>query len=526
MAMQTANQARRVIAYDSATDGKVFNLDKPAADNAAMCDYWDQTDAIIAGVKGLMAKPTVFLPKFPNESKKDWEFRQSLSKLTNVFRDIVEDLASRPFEAPVTIKSGTLPADFDDLLNNIDGSGNNITAFSADTFFNGITSAIDWIFIDYPNVASNGKVRSVADEKAAGIRPYWTHVRGRNMLEIKSAIGANGIERLEYARILEPVGDEIYVRIIKLDPANVVTWELWKALPLQGSGRNIQREFILDSAGIMGIDVIPLVPFMTGRRKGRSWVFDPALRDASDLQLNVFRNETNLEYAKVMTAYPMLSGNGVKPAMAADGKTVLPVPVGPGAALYAPPDGAGHAGSWSFIEIAATSLEFLRKDIGETITQLRELGRQPLTSQSGNLTVITTAVAAKKGNSAVQAWAGSLAMAIAAALVITGKWKNVEVKPEVQVFTDFDVDGSGGDELTSLRESRKMGDLSQETLWNEYQRRNVLSAEFDPDKERERLLAETPVDPGDGENEEPDGGGDPDATKTGEKPPIPVKQAA
>lgn len=520
--MQIANEARRVIAYDSAADAKVFNLDKPASDNVAMCEYWDQTDAIIAGVKGLMAKPSVYLPKFPNESRKDWEFRQSLSKLTNVFRDIVEDLASRPFEAPVTVKNNTLPAEFDELLTNIDGSGNNLTSFAADTFFNGITSAVEWIFVDYPNVAAtNGRVRSVADEKAAGIRPYWTHVRGRNMLEIRSTIGTNGIEHLTYCRILEPQGDDIFVRIIQRDDAGAVTWELWKAKPLQGSGRNIQREFILDSAGIMGIDVIPLVPFITGRRKGRSWVFDPALRDASDLQLNVFRNETNLEYAKVMTAYPMLSGNGVKPQVDAGGK-IMPVPVGPGAALYAPPDGAGHAGSWSFIEIAATSLEFLRKDIGETITQLRELGRQPLTSQSGNLTVITTAVAAKKGNSAVQAWAGGLAMALAAALVITGKWKNAEVKPEVNVFTDFDVDGSGGDELTSLRESRKMGDLSQETLWNEYKRRNVLSAEFDPEEERARLLAETPVDPGDGENEEPGGGNPDDETGKG-KPADPAK---
>jgi hypothetical protein len=244
--------------------------------------------------------------------------------------------------------------------------------------------------------------------------------------------------------------------------------------------------------GVISIGIIPMVPMTTGRRIGRTWQFLPMLRDAADLQIELFQDESGLKNIKALSAFPILVGVGVKPTTVGTGKNakVLPVKTGPNTVMYAPADGAGKSGDWKFIQPDAALMTFLASEVKDTIAQLRELGRNPLTAQSAGVTVINSAVAANKTNSAVQLAAMSLKNALENALVITGMWLNIpqsEYDPEVFVFTDFDVMGSLED-LKELREVRKNGDISRETLWHEMVRRGLLSGEFDADKEIDKIL--------------------------------------
>ena len=136
------------------------------------------------------------------------------------------------------------------------------------------------------------------------------------------------------------------------------------------------------------------------------------------------------------------------------------------------------------------------RDRQETIRQLRELGRQPLTAQSGNLTTVTTQVAAGKSKSAVRQWAILLKDALENAMLLTCKWLGIDpatYDPDVSVYIEFDefLDGKDLDTLNTAREKR---DISQLTYWDELQRRNVLSPDFKADLEAQRLLDEIPGD--------------------------------
>ena len=130
---------------------------------------------------------------------------------------------------------------------------------------------------------------------------------------------------------------------------------------------------------------------------------------------------------------------------------------------------------------------FMSSQIEKAQQQLRELGRQPLTSQSGNLTVVTTIVAGSKAKSAVKMWAGALKDALENAFVITGMWMGIQYDPSITVFTEFDdfIDGKNLEDLLSMYTA---GVISMETLWYEYKRRGVLSTEFDAAAERLKLL--------------------------------------
>ena len=464
-----------------------------------MLPYWDLTDAIVDGIDALRLAGETFLPRFVDEPDKRYQFRLKMTKMTNIYHDSIESLAAKPFERDITLieddEKKPIPDLIEEFIEDVDGAGNNISVFCSQTFFDGINSAIGWIFVDYPPLDPN--VISVAD--AAGRRPYWSHVLARNVLWVKSKI-INSDEVFTYMKIYEP-GDVDHIREFERQADGTVTWKLYEKTNTVNP--ETKTAFIVIDEGVVTIGVIPLVPFVTGRRAGRSWKLLPPMRDAADLQKELYLQESGLKFVKNLAAYPMLSGNGVKPEKNADG-SVKELAVGPGVVLYAPVDSNGNTGSWTYVEPGSESLKFLADDVKETQQQLRELARQPLTAQSDNLTVVTASTAAGKSGSAVRAWAMGLKDAIENALVITCKYENIAktmYDPEVSVYTDFD-DWLATADLADLATARENGDISQLTYWEELQRRKVLSSTFTAKREIERLLKELPGDGPDMEDDE------------------------
>lgn len=496
----------RLVAFDSGEPIEIIKKEdalRRSPASAWMLDYWDQTDDIVEGFAAVKAQGKKYLPKFEGEPDDSFKNRLEATKFTNIYRDTVEGLASKPFEEQVTLVDGdeiNIPEQISELQDDVDGAGNNLTVFASHVFFNGINSAIDWIFVDYPKRDPN--IKTMEQMRKAGIRPFWSHVLGRNVLDARSKVIA-GNEELVYIKILEP-GTPDAIRIFERNDNGIVTWSLYQQIT-DNKSREFQNFELIDN-GIITIGVIPIVPFITGRRDGRSYKIFPPMRDAADLQIELYQQESALKFAKIMTAYPMLSGTGVAPEKDADGKPKR-IPVGPGKVLYAPVGPDGKAGSWSYVEPSAQSLTFLASDVKDTIQQLRELGRQPLTAQSGNLTVITTAVAAGKAKSAVGAWGLMLKDALENAFVLSCKWlgiKPTDYEPQVYVYDDYDTFMEGNSDLEHLRSMRATGDLSQDTLWQETKRRRVLSAEFDPEQEKQKLLEEMAGGSGlDGEGNNP-----------------------
>lgn len=471
---------------------------KRSTDSAAMIDYWNKTDAIVDGEDAVKAMHSVFLPKFAHEETEDYQVRESLIKFTNVYRDIVENLATKPFEEDVTLQEQAgdaatkPPVEIEDFIKDVDGAGNNITSFGATTFFNGINSAIDWIFVDFPTEQDTAHIRTVADAKASGIRPYWSHVLGRNVLEARVKV-VNGKEMLVYCRIFEPGNGPVpdHVRVFERNVDGVVVWRLYVKTDQIQIGSNTQ--FKLEAGGVVSINVIPMIPFITGRRDGRTFRVWPAMKDAADLQAQLYQQESGLKFIKTMAGYPMLAANGIQPEKNADGSTKS-LRASPMRVLYSKADAAGNVGTWGFVQPDAAILKFLADDVKDTIQQLRELGRQPLTAQSGNLTVITTAVAASKAKSAVGAWAHRLADALNMAIEYTCLWINLSgYKPQVHVFNEFDDFTDAIADIPALQQARTARDISRNTFTKELQRRKVLSAQFDADADLAELLEETPT---------------------------------
>lgn len=492
-----------------------------SSDYKAMVPHWAMITTILGGTLSMRAAKEKYLPRFPNETLQDYDDRLSSAKFTNIFSDIIENLASRPFTVPVKLEDPA-PLQIKQLEADIDAQGNSLHVFAANTFYNGIGYGLDWILVDYTSNVPENATRAV--EKEIGARPYWVRIPAENVIAVYSDM-VDGTEQIIHARILET--DTIRegfqevarqrVRVLNREPLGggqyaQPTVQLWE---LKVNAGGLEEWMPLSEPIVLTVPIITLVPFICGRRKGTSWRIDPPMKNAAELQIEHFQQESGLKYARNLTAFPMLAGNGVSPPLDGKGQPAV-LKVGPKSVLYAPPSGDGSHGTWSFIEPNASSLQFLASEVKETAKELREIGRQPLTAQSGNLTVVTTAFAAEKGNSAISAWVFLLKDALELALYYTSLWLGSTDEAKVVIDTDFDLSIGEDDGFKELIDLRKNGDLSRDTLWAEAQRRGRLSSNFDPDEEEERLLEEMPgendsdleamlpddsANPPDGENE-------------------------
>jgi len=175
----------------------------------------------------------------------------------------------------------------------------------------------------------------------------------------------------------------------------------------------------------------------------------------------------------------MLAGDGVT---LTEGEVIR---IGPHRVLTAPPTSDGTIPSWHWIEPQAASLTFLQADLEKLRTEMRDLGMQPLAT--ANLTVVTTANVSMKAHSAVQAWALGLKDALERAWRITCDWLNRTDYPTVTVHTDFGVDFEAGTEVAGLLTAESQGVISKRTVQDEFKRRGILSDDFDPDEEEQRL---------------------------------------
>lgn len=478
-----------------------------SSDYQKMEPYWKMVETILGGTAAMREAGEKYLPKFPHEAKSDYEIRRRTAKFTNIFADIVDTLASKPFEKEVSVKDA---GPVEPFLEDIDGQGNHIHVWSANAFHAGVADAFTWLFVDYTRDVPPGA--TVAQERAIGARPYWIHLPACRVKAVYSeTIG--GKETIVHARIEENSrerdgwGEREIERVRVIDrevtrkddgtaiSAGQPVWSLYEERKNKATN---EEEWVLIGQGQYTIEYIPLFAFVTGKREGNSWVVRPPLQSAAYLQIEHYQQESELKHARQMSAFPMLAGNGVTPPVGDDGKPVA-APIGPMSVLYAPPDGDGNSGEWTFIEPSATSLEFLSREVDKTEAQLRELGRQPLTSQSGNITTITAAFAGDKAHTVIEAWALNFKDFLENGLKATADWIKSKIEPVVDINTDFALALKEDTGMDNVDAARERGDISHETWFDEAKRRGIIGPNITFEDERERILAEMPGDPTDGE---------------------------
>ena len=468
-----------------------------------MAPYWQEVAAIRGGKDAMRAAAVQFLPKFPHESAESYAYRVKVCRFTDIFSDIVDNLASRPFEKDVEVvvqENDAVDTVFADYSEDVDGGNNHLNTFASDLFKGAMTNAIEWVVIDYHKVPEGA---TLADVKDMGARPYWLRVQADAVLmAIQSMV--RGRQELTYFKFLESVTVEQdgetklvdQVRIFKrahveADVFGEPEYELWRATGTIGTA----DEFELVDSGKFSVPVIPAVPLSLGKIEDNQFLVRPPLRNLADLQVEYFQEENNLKSIKTFTAFPMYVAVGLDQPVGEDGQPV-PAAVGPSACLFTGTVQKDEvAPDFKIIEPAGNSLSYLSGELAALEKLMRELGRMPLVAGTAGITQVAAAFASKKASSALQEWAMRLKDALEKCLAITAMWmgyKSEVISPEVSIFTDFSIELSDAEAPRILLDTYKEGVISRFVLRDELKRRGILSPNYNPEIDDEKLLDEVP----------------------------------
>lgn len=457
------------------------NPSTPSLAYEALADNWAMVSTILAGPIKVKAAGEKYLFKTPAEQRDEYARRKRSAPWRPEFEEILRAIVGKPFSKPVVVVD--FPTKWvEDLSYDIDGRGNNLHTFAKGVFTGGVALGLHGILVDFPAMSPNA---TMAQEKAAGARPYWVSVGADEILSLRTErVGAREVVvhlRLKEVSVEQDgFAEKTVERIRVIEPKRWQTWRKKETRIVSGDD-----EWVLEDEGVLSLGEVPFVPFVSAERVGAQYVVPPLLSIA-EMQMELYRFMSLEEQIYTMAGAPMLSANGL--AAPEDDSAVE---VGPSRVLYAPPSGDGAQPSWAYLQPNADNLRAISERTGQIIEDMRRLGLQPLLPRTGQVTATHSSVEAGKAHSTVQAWALDLKDALEQAWGFTAKWYN-EPSTEVDVYvnTDFSIGVYGSDEVRALNEARDKGWISEETYWDEMRRRDVLGPAFDKDEEKERLRSE------------------------------------
>jgi hypothetical protein len=446
-----------------------------------MAPQWCMIDDILAGPLRIRKQAETYLPKYEAEGPDEYKRRLDSAPWRPEFVDALESLASKPFGKEVSLGKGASQP-IKDIAEDIDGRGNNLTAFSRETFRGGIAKGLHGILVDFPAISPGA---TLADERQIGARPYWVSIRADDIIALYTAfVGSREIithvRIRECATVRDGFGEAQIERIRVLEPG---LWQLWEKYTNEKGESGYQ----LVAEGKMTLPEVPLALFWTGGREGSQKV-KPPLLDLADMQIELYRKLSRQDEIETYAGSPMLQGEGIAPP--SDGGQFQ---VGPKRILFAPPNQNGTTNTkWSYISPDAQLLQEIREGIKQVVDDMRRLAMQPMTQKSGTVTATATSVEAAKAHSVVEAWALGLKDVLEQAFTFTSEWLNQAETVEVDVNTDFSVEQNAQAPLTALKDARATGDLGHRDYLYGLRRFGVLPPDADIDKIAKDALSEQP----------------------------------
>lgn len=455
----------------------------PATTSAAydrMAPRWRLIETLLGGTEALRAAGELYLPMHQEETAAGYDERLNQAVLFNMVGQTLDTLAGKPFSEPVGLDD--VPEAIEkQVLYDVDLQGNNIDVFARQLFREGMAKAFAHVLIDYPRPAEreDGQPRTLADDRADGLRPYWVIVKPECVLFARSEI-IQGVETLQHIRILETYTEqegfaEVQRRRIRvLEPGTVMIYEPTKDKTARGEEKWTQTD-----AWATGLGYIPLVTFYANRdgfMEGK-----PPLLDQAWLNVAHWQSTSDQRHILKVARFPILACSG---ATAEDSD---PVVVGPNKVLYNPDPN----GKFYYVEHDGAAIAAGRQDLIDLQEQMAGYGAEFLKLKPGNPTATGRALDSAEASSDLAAMAMVFQDSMAQVLDITAEWMRLTQKGgTVKVVTGYELETEDATTLDALHKARAARDISRETYLEGLKVRGVLSADLEIEEEEERLVEE------------------------------------
>lgn len=454
----------------------------PATTSAAydrMVPDWGMVTTLLGGTRAMRDAGTEYLPAHPEESPENYQVRLSQTTLLNRFEQTLVNLASKPFVKPVKVSEDSPEIIALGILPDVDLQGNNIDVFLGRWFKEGLAKAFCHVLVDFPKVApkADGTPRTLADDRAENLRPYWVMIRPECVLYMRSQT-FRGAEVLMHVRIKETeveadgFGDKTVERIRVLEPGVV---RIYRKEQVKG-----QEVWVLDDEWATGLNYIPLVTFYANREELGAG--KPPLIDLAHLNVAHWQSTSEQRHSLTVARFPILACSG---ASAEDSD---PITIGPDKVLY----NEDASGRFYYVEHTGAGIEAGRKDLEDLERQMDSFGAEFLKSKPGSVTATARALDGAESTSDLAAMVSKFQDSVALVLDYTAGWMGLgDYGGSVELVKDWTEGIDNQAVLTAAAGARISRDISREAYLNILISRKVLPENFDLESDKDLLDQET-----------------------------------
>jgi hypothetical protein len=280
------------------------------ADYREMACDWEIVEDLSKGTRHLRKMGAKYLPvELAEDRSKDYPIRLSRALLFNAFERTLNGLVGMVFrkepklgaDVPEAIRGREATegqSEIEGWAENIDLQGAAWTAFAKEVFTDAMRLGHAFIYVDMPPKLPEGS--TLADERAAGRRPYWVSYSARQALNWFSAIEMRAITLSNGAVVSVPTGRRV-LRQITFEECSYEPdsrygekevkryrvlrpgfWELYRETKTENG-----TDYILETAGESSLSEIP-VAVIYGRKTGYL-TSKPPLLDLAEINLGHYQ---------------------------------------------------------------------------------------------------------------------------------------------------------------------------------------------------------------------------------------------
>lgn len=483
-----------------------------------MFPRWALMSDVLGGTETMRDAGETRLPKHALESAQNYRERQGVAVLLNMTEATLNSLSGRPFSEDIRINDD-VPEAMAVILDNVDLEGNNLGVFLRAWFREGVAKAFAHVLVDFPRPAprGDGLPRTVADDQAEGLRPYWVLVNPEHVISARSEM-VQGREVLQHVRILEtyvaPNGfaEVAKQRIRVLEPGRTQIWE-----PVRDK-RQRKEVWQLTDEWETGLSYVPMVTFYAHRDS--FLLGKPPLLDLAHLNVAHWQSDSDQRHILTVTRFPILAMSGASKEESTN------VAIGPNQILA----NADPSGKIYYVEHTGAAIEAGRQDLKDLEDAMAQYGAEFLKKRPGSTTATARALDSAESISALSSMVLVFEDAVAQALSFTAEWLGIgSTGGTIKLCNEFQLDGEDGGDLEFLRMLRESNDISREAFVQAAVDRGVLPKEFDAAADWKLIVAgakaraELPPPPAPAQLNKPDGppaslGTGGPAAKAGRKP--------
>jgi len=441
-----------------------------------MREDWAIIDALMGGTRAMRKAGKKFLPQWPKEESDAYQSRLKTSTLLPALSETVQNMTGRVFADPITLTED-VPDQIKEMAEDFDLQGNNLQVWAQSLFSGGLSHGLFHVLVDHPKAEG---IKTKAEEKSAGVRPYAVVVKPGQVLGWRSANkgGKQVLTQFRYMECVETDDGEFGTKTI--EQIRVLVPGGWATYREVDDGKG-QKTWQKNDEGLTSLDVIPLATFYT-KRTG-FLTATPPLLELANMNVKHWQSQSDQDNILHVARVPMLAVTGLD-----EGQTIT---VGAGSATSLPKDC-----DMKWVEHTGKAIDAGRTSLLDLVEDMRLAGAKLLQKEKQTVkTASQSEEEAAQEMSPLQTMAGQLEDALDQVLQYFALWMKLPEGGHVKVKGNFDVDFSPETTMPFLLSLNKARILSDQSLFEEVQRRGLLSDEIDWDEEKAKVAAQPKPEP-------------------------------